>query len=257
MDTIIKSTVVESMTIPFTISVAGQDSEQVQSTVQSLIKPVLYRLEQINQRYSTFLDHSLVSEFNRGNQQILNTDAEFRFIYDQCQVMKHNSDGYFNATDEFNHYDPLGYVKGWAIETIFDQLMRPLLRNQFIDGVSLNGGGDLQFASQNGFQWQIGIESPIDRLQLVASYQFKNGAVATSGFSKRGAHIRISGSNDLLQVTMYASDLTNADCWATAGIAAGELELRRLIEQHHLTGCFVNQNQRLSYFIRGTITDAE
>lgn len=54
-------------------------------------------------------------------------------------------------------------------------------------------------------------------------------AVATSGSAERGAHVvdprtGRSAVTDLLSVTVVASRLTWADCWATAAFAMGSRE---------------------------------
>ncbi|MBW1606169.1 FAD:protein FMN transferase [Lactobacillus sp. Sy-1] len=257
MKTNIKSVVIESMTIPFTISIAGHDDQLVKQLLQQLIQPVQAGLEVVNKRYSTYLEGSLVNDFRNGDDDLLKRDAEFKQVYDACLKAKAITNGYFDPFDDNDLYDPLGYVKGWAIKRLFQTELLPLMKHPEIDGVCFNGGGDLQFAGTGDFKWTIGIEDPKATNQLVASYQLQNGGMATSGYSKRGEHIRVNGAPDLLQVTTYSSSLTKSDIWATAGLAAGEAEFRRLIQANKLTGCFVNQNHQLSYFSGGMITNVE
>ncbi|MEJ6400875.1 FAD:protein FMN transferase [Nicoliella lavandulae] len=257
MTVTVKSTVVESMTIPFTISIAGQDVELIKSRLHQLAGSIKSALDQIDRRYSTYRPDSLVSQFRDGNEELLVTDAEFKQVYDACLNAKQLTNGCFDPFDSQQRYDPLGYVKGWAIELLFDRYLRPELQRTEIVGVCLNGGGDMQFASQHDFKWQIGIEDPSDLQTLIAGYQLTNGGLATSGYSKRGAHVRSSGQPDLLQVTVFAPKLATADVWATALLAAGEQSLRQLVADHQLSGCFVNQHHQLSYFNQGVITDVD
>lgn len=99
------------------------------------------------------------------------------------------------------------------------------------------------------------MEDPQNLQVLVGAYALANGAMATSGTSKRGQHIKVAGAQDLLQVTIIDRDLTQADIWATAGIAAGWDNFKPLIKQHRLSGMAVTKSQVIE-FDRGVMNDA-
>ncbi|WP_203641347.1 FAD:protein FMN transferase [Levilactobacillus andaensis] len=96
---------------------------------------------------------------------------------------------------------------------------------------AINGAGDLQagIAATTAFRWQVGIEDPHDRQQLLASFQLGNGAMATSGTSQHGEHIiRQDTQRILQQATIITRDLITADIWATAAISLGPTAFNRL-----------------------------
>lgn len=253
---IIKSKVIAMMTIPFTVSLAATDEVVIIEAFEIVINPIRQRLAQIEKAYSAFRDDSLVRRYQNGDDQVLIANLEFQQIFAATTEAQRQTAGYFDP--RFNgQYDPTGYVKGWAIETIFKNYLVPLLDDPRITAVCLNGGGDLQVASRSDrdFSWQIGVEDPQNLQVLIGAYALANGAMATSGTSKRGQHIKVAGAQDLLQVTIIDRDLTQADIWATAGIAAGWDNFQPLIKQHCLSGMAVTKSQVIE-FDRGVMTDA-
>ncbi|WP_304250710.1 FAD:protein FMN transferase [Limosilactobacillus gastricus] len=252
----IKSQVIEMMTIPFTVSLAASNEDVLNETFALIMKPIRQRLAQVEQNYSAFRADSLVCRFQNGEDQLLIENPEFQHIYAATKEAQLQTEGYFDPM--FNgKYDPTGYVKGWAIEMIFKAYLRPLLVDPRIDGVCLNGGGDLQVASRSDrdFTWHIGIENPQDLQNLVGAYAITNGAVASSGISKRGHHIKVYGEADLLQASIIDQNLIVADVWATAGIAAGWDHFKELIKAHQLSGMAVTKSKIIE-FDCGVMTNA-
>lgn len=248
----IKSETFEKMTIPFTVSIAAEYSFLALEYLQAVVPQIKKELTRIENEYSPFIETSLVSRYQSGEEKILFENDEFQEIFSATITAKEITDGAFDPY--FSHqYDPTGYTKGWAIEKIFRQILHPLLVDKKVSGVCLNGGGDLQFESQNHFSWKIGIENPLNLQQIIASYHLENGSLATSGISKRDQHINVVGTADLMQVTVYANNLTYSDIWATAGISAGETLFNQLISQFKLTGFYVNQGGNIAIFEGGRI----
>lgn len=254
MKTIIKANVVEAMTVPFTISVAATDEGLAYEYLGSVTPLIEADLKRVDARFSPFKDDSLVSRFQRGEDSLLALDREFQQVYGAVSVAKDQTEGLFNPYYG-GKYDPTGYVKGWSIQTAFEKHLTPLLEDSRVVGVCLNGGGDMQFASQHDFTWNIGIEDPRDLQSYLAAYQLTNGAVATSGYSKRGHHIQAVKEDDLLQVTVVDDQLSFADVWATAGMAAGQAEFDALIAKYRLSGLYLTQTGQLVVFNRGAINN--
>lgn len=246
----IKSEIFEKMNIPFTVSIASEDSFLAFEYLQKVVPKLKKELNRIENDYSPFIETSLVSRYQAGEDRILLENNEFQEIVAATLTAKTYTDEAFDPYFS-DQYDPTGYTKGWAIEKAFGQVLHPLLGDQKISGVCLNGGGDLQFESQNYFFWNIGIENPFNLQEIIASYHLENGSVATSGRSKRGQHIKTVSKSDLVQVTICANNLTYSDIWATAGMAAGETLFNRLISKFKLTGFYMKQDGNVVIFDRG------
>ena len=193
----------------------------------------------------------------RDSLQVMQ-NTSFHPVFELAKAAAKTTVGFFDPyyATEFN---PTGLVKGWAIEEIFNNLLSPFLRNHPpVIGISLNGGDDLQFATQYGssFYWEIGIENPSQLDSLSAVYKLKNGAVATSGFSKRGQHIANLTDHSLLQATIVSDSLTWADIWATAALVAGQQNFNSLLTKCQLTGLMIT-SKNIIPFSEGRLADAE
>lgn len=242
----ILSTTIEAMNLPFTISLVTQHIKQVQPILDTVKKTVATELNRIETKFSAFQENSMVSQFQKGNLSAI-TDAEFQSVYTKVLAAQKETNGLFNPYFD-GGYNPTGFVKGWAIQQIFKNFLIPLFRYDTIEAICFNGGGDMQFDTKLGstFHWQIGIENPYQLNELIAQFKLQKGAIATSGFSKRGNHV-FGNSKELSQVTIIGLDIATTDMWATAILSASEKEARQLITEHHLSGVYVTQNQKKFY----------
>ncbi|MGT2843726.1 FAD:protein FMN transferase [Streptococcus hongkongensis] len=139
-------------------------------------------------------------------------------------------------------YDPTGYIKGWAIEKIVTTYLQTLLDVPEIIAVCLNGGGDMQFFTdpKSEFRWTLAIEDPDHLNKVIAIYQLANGALATSGFSKRGHHTFQEEGSKIKQVTILGDNLGMVDIWATVGLASNEYHFNQIISKHRLSGLYLS-----------------
>jgi thiamine biosynthesis lipoprotein len=252
------NTVINKMNIPFTVKLAVTEDDRVADHILATTSKMINKeLDAIEQKFSPFKEDSLVSKYRRGDSSPLMEDSLFQAVFSQCSIAEEVTSGYFNAFYD-GRFNPTGLVKGWAIETIFQLYMKPLLVDPKIIGVSLNGGGDMQLATKDdsNFSWSVGIENPYNTQEIIAEYSIKNGAVATSGMNKRGEHISRNASN-IKQVTIIANSLTEADVWATAGIAAGTDKFEDLIQSSELTGMYVDDVEGMTSFAGGKMDYAE
>ncbi|MFT8356928.1 MAG: FAD:protein FMN transferase [Bifidobacterium aquikefiri] len=248
------------MNIPFTIMIKPWDAgftnnhaKNLSSTdCETVVSNIRDFLGEVDMKFSTFKSESLVSRARLGNWAPLLEDSEFMEIYARSALAKRITHGSFDAFTT-GLYDPTGVAKGWAIEQAFQRFLKPLITNtttaqnphnhedtsevysknpsertrSLVEAVALNGGGDMQFgiSQASQFEWNIGIENPAEPNTILAQYHLQNGAVATSGFSKRGHHIVTTeafNKEALTQVTVVTGSITDADMWATACLAAGE-----------------------------------
>lgn len=251
--------VINQMNIPFTVKIATTDPDDiVMEQLKVATERIDAKLAQIDRDFSPFRYDSLVSKYQRGDRDPILSSSDFQTVYGQTVLAEQMTDGIF--TPYFaGRYDPTGLVKGWAIEQAFDECLIPLLQDTKIEGISLNGGGDIKFATKQGsdFNWGIGIENPDDLQAILATYYLKNGAIATSGNSKRGEHIIRKYPNDVKQVTVVSHSLVDADIWATVGVASGLAKFANFIEEYDLSGMLVDKDRSPINFSEGTIANAQ
>ncbi|NQJ73109.1 FAD:protein FMN transferase [Streptococcus suis] len=242
------SRMVEAMTLPFTISLAVTQASQLEEELESLSLEILAELERLEEKFSAFRPSSLVCRFQDGDRSVL-LDQEFQEVFALAEMAHQETEGAFDPYYK-GIYDPTGLVKGWVIEKIFQNKLHPYLQHPDVEAICLNGGGDMQFATKeaSSFVWKIGIENPENIQEILALFTAKNGAIATSGYSKRGQHIQ--SKNDIQQITFMDTSLTRADVWATAGLSMPEDTLKEAIEQKQLSGLFIKQEQ-LQFFQKG------
>ncbi|HFI0671493.1 TPA: FAD:protein FMN transferase [Streptococcus suis] len=242
------SRTVEAMTLPFTISLAVTQASQLEDELESLSLEILAELERLEEKFSAFRPSSLVCRFQDGDRSVL-LDQEFQEVFALAEMAYQETDGAFDSYYK-GIYDPTGLVKGWVIEKIFQNKLHPYLQHPDVEAVCLNGGGDMQFATKDtsDFVWKIGIENPENLQEILAIFTAKNGAIATSGYSKRGQHIQ--AKNDLQQITFMDNSLTMADVWATAGLSIPENALNEAIARQQLSGLYI-KSQQLQFFQKG------
>lgn len=242
------SRTVEAMTLPFTISLAVTQASQLEDELESLSLEILAELERLEEKFSAFRPSSLVCRFQDGDRSVL-LDQEFQEVFALAEMAHLETKGAFDPYYK-GIYDPTGLVKGWVIEKIFQNKLHPYLQHPDVEAICLNGGGDMQFAAKDtsDFVWKIGIENPENLKEILAVFTAKNGAIATSGYSKRGQHIQ--AKNDLQQITFMDSSLTRADVWATAGLSMPENALKEAIAQQQLSGLYI-KSQQLQFFQKG------
>jgi thiamine biosynthesis lipoprotein len=269
--------VLSVMNIPFTIMVkpwrrTDIDHQlswaQAHLAMQSASSQINDFLHKVDERFSPYQPHSLVSNARHGDWSALLADREFHEIYGKAALAKTLTHGAFNV---YHHgeYDPTGLVKGWAIETAVARFLRPLLRPTLqtmpnsamhspVEAVAINGGGDIQaeVSQHSDFAWRVGVEDPRDISRLIWRYDLHNGGVATSGFSKRGIHITHTQTDEVLQqLTIISESVEDADMWATAGISSGLHSWMSLAQEHSLNAIAVRTNGDILYFINGNVHD--
>ena len=111
--------------------------------------------------------------------------------------------------------------------------------------------------TDSDFYWKIGIENPEDRKKIIARYSIKNGAIATSGISKKGQHIKSKNKIEHIQVTVVGTYLSDVDVLATAGVVANEKIWSEIVENKLLTGILLTKEGVKRVFEEGKITDVE
>jgi thiamine biosynthesis lipoprotein len=140
----------------------------------------------------------------------------------------------------------LGAVaKGFAIDLAANELKE-------FEGFVVNAGGDL-FAGgvdERGNPWEIGIQHPEQRGQIIHTLEISNEAICTSGSYERksanrtGMHHLIhpktrQSPNDWISCSVIAPFAMMADAFSTASFLLGAASGKRLIEQADLKGILI------------------
>ncbi len=137
-----------------------------------------------------------------------------------------------------------------------------------IDNYLVEIGGEVRCNGKNrfGLDWRIGIDKPIDGLQLPgvqmqAIVQISGRSLATSGNYRRFYEedgIKYSHTIDpstgypvqhgLLSATVVASDCMRADAYATAFMVMGYEKARRFLEEHTYLDAYLIFNDEMGEY---------
>jgi thiamine biosynthesis lipoprotein len=189
------------------------------------LEDVVRWLHSVDSTFSTYQFDSPISRLGREEITLAECPPEVAQVLEACDALTTETDGYFTARPG-GRLDPSGYVKGWAIERASD-----ILRGHGSNNHAVNGGGDTQCAGERalGEPWRIGLAHPLRSDRLTAVVVLRDGAVATSGITERGAHVINPRTGQpataLASLSVVGSSLTRVDALATAGLAMGKAAL--------------------------------
>ena len=253
-----KTYVLKRMNMPFTIVFVRDNFDEILiEALNQVVNEIDKYLKNVEEKFSPFLPDSLVSKHTDIGEVLQEDffDLEYQEVYSRSIIAKKETHGLFNPFFG-GKYNPTGFVKGWAIENAF---IKPLIDNNIIEAGAINGAGDMQVGtkSNSNFSWKIGIENPEVKEKIIAKYSIKNGAVATSGLSKKGEHIKSDNEINHVQITVVGRYLSDVDVLATAGVVANEKIWSEIIENKLLTGILLTKEGKKRVFEGGKITDVE
>ncbi len=256
-----KTYVLKRMNMPFTIAFVRDSFDEILADVlNQIVNEIDKYLQNVEEKFSPFLSESLVSRHTDIGEELQDDffDIEYQEVYTRSIIAKKETHGLFDPFFD-GKYNPTGFVKGWAIENAFMKYIKPLIDNNILEAGAINGAGDMQVGTRldSSFSWKIGIENPEDKEKIIAKYSIKNGAVATSGLSKRGRHIKSDNDINHIQVTVVGTYLSEVDVLATAGVVANEKIWREIVENKLLTGILLTKEGIKRVFEEGKITDVE
>jgi len=214
---------------------------------------------QIDELFSTYKPNSEISRLNRGELDLKQTNSEVQKVLQLCEETKQQTNGYFDVTQlsfprkresrELMHpatqINPTGLVKGYAIWQAAQQLQQKKYRN-----FCLEIAGDMQAQGHNesGQYWQIGIENPFNRQEIIKVVQLNKQGIATSSTSIRGLHIydpiHHQLADKIASISVIAPNVYEADRFATAAFAMGEEGIRFIESQPNLEGYMITKDQR-------------
>ncbi len=200
------------------------------SALDAAIETAVAVLHQADEDFSTFRRESWVSRLRRGEVDLVDCPQHVREVYRLAGRCRDATGGWFDpAWRRDGTLDPTGLVKGWAADAASAALLEAGAPDHCV-----NAAGDLRIrgaagssaeGSGSGKPWRIGIVDPFDRGGLVAIVEGTDLAVATSGIAERGSHVvdpsTGTPASGLASATVVGPDLTLADAYATAALAAG------------------------------------
>jgi thiamine biosynthesis lipoprotein len=206
----------------------------------AVFEKVFERFKQIDTRFSSYKNNSELSKYQRGEITENNLSTEFKKVMNACKEASRSTDGYFTAYYS-GKYDPSGYVKGWAIAEA-----GKLIEKNGFKTYCIGAGGDILARSDSAKIWDIGIQDPKNKREILGKLSISNGAVATSGNYERGDHIinpkTGERANELLSVSVAGRDIIMADILATATFAEGLTGLIMVEESENYEALAIDKN---------------
>ena len=256
-----KTYVLKRMNMPFTIAFVRDSFDEILiDALNQIVYEIDKYLQNVEEKFSPFLSESLVSRHTDLGEELQDDffDIEYQEVYSRSIIAKKETQGLFDPFFD-GKYNPTGFVKGWAIENAFMKYIKPLIDSNIIEAGAINGAGDIQVGTRldSNFSWEIGIENPEDKEKIIAKYSIKNGAVATSGLSKKGQHIKSDNDINHVQVTVVGTYLSDVDVLATAGVVSDEKIWSEIVESKLLTGILLTKEGIKRVFEEGKITDVK
>lgn len=154
-------------------------------------------------------------------------------------------------------------AQGYAVDVLAEFFEAENIENYLVEI-----GGEVRTNGKNrfGLDWRIGIDKPIDGLQLPgvqmqAIVQISGKSLATSGNYRRFYEedgIKYSHTIDpstgypvqhgLLSTTVIASDCMRADAYATAFMVMGYEKARRFLEEHTYLDAYLIFNDEMGEY---------
>jgi len=200
-------------------------------------------LRTIDRQFSTFNDESETTKINRGESNIENYSPEMRKVIALGRQTKSETNGYFDIYSE-GKLDPAGIVKGLAIYEATRKLQNMGYHNFYLEIA-----GDVQAMGRNaeGEKWKIGIRNPFEPSEIVKIVYLSGQGIATSGNYMRGKHIidpiHQERADEISSMTVIASNVYEADRFATATFAMGEKGINFLEKTEGLEGYMIGKDK--------------
>jgi thiamine biosynthesis lipoprotein len=210
------------MGMPVVVEIVGAD--------EATYRRAFARFQEVDDRFSTYKRDSEISRINRGDLSLEHASGEMLQMLALAEHEKSRTGGIFDIRTPDGTLDPSGIVKGWAIRDVARMVEHAGYHDYWVEA-----GGDIQVSGhdEDGAPWRIGIRHPFEKDRLVQVIRLSDGGVATSGTYARGEHLydpRTGRAADspFVSLTVIASDVYEADLWATTAFVSGEEGLARL-----------------------------
>ena len=228
------------MGMPISVHVRGAGARGLAADVAA--RRLFDDLRESDRIFSTYREDSEINRLQRGELSLADCNPSVREVHRLCEVARLRTDGYVDAwavPGRPGLFDPTVLVKTWAVARAaryFDELDALAL--------AVGAGGDILLRpGDEPDPWMIGIQDPNDRAATIATVPVREGGIATSGLSARGAHIFDPhtglAATDVTSATVIGPSLMWADVWATAAIARGTSAIEWVETLHGTSGLLV------------------
>ena len=219
-----KRYVAQIMGMPITLALRGRHTSD--SPAHEAWVRIAESLLSADDIFSTYSDSSEISRLNAGTLDLRDCPADVHEVLELGRQAEERTNGYFSFQrfdeDGRTFLDPLGLVKGWAVERAA-RIAASLPDTSYC----LSAGGDMvcHTTAARSDAWQVGIEDPHAPDRVIAVVPLRRASIATSGSAHRGAHIidPHTGlpSSGPASVSVIGPSLMWADVYATAACARG------------------------------------
>ena len=126
-----------------------------------------------------------------------------------------------------------------------------MLDHRGVKHFSIDAGGDIQTRGNNalGKPWSIGIRNPFNAEEIIKVIYPQGKGIATSGSYERGQHIynpfnKTDQLTDIVSITVVGPNVLEADRYATAAFAMGELGASFIESLPDFEAYMINKNSR-------------
>lgn len=225
-----------------------------ETELQEVMGAACAKLHEADRIFSLYKPESPLSRLARGETSVAQLEPVVDHVWTLCDQWELRTGGYFSAFTPKRTFDPSGLVKTWAAQQAIDVLL-----SAGVTDFSVNAGGDIWLSDDltDETDWKVGISKPVSIasedagvLTVVNLKDTKFRALATSGTAERGEHIwnpqsASMASNELVQVSVLATDLVTADVWATAAFAEGPASLDRIAREPGVSALYVYADGRI------------
>ena len=226
--------------------VRGPEDEQAR--FEAVATACWQELREIERHFSPFLVDSDIRRMARGELTLAKADRRVSEVEELCRDARQRTGGLFDAWRD-GVFDPMGLVRGWAVDRVTERHLLPLLHELGASAVGINAGGDVRLhtAPTSAWRWRLGLADPLSprdvlpgrealaeadqtaspaarRPPVIATVGIMDGAIATSGPAERGVVIdprTRTPARSVASATVLADTLVEADIWATTAVAAG------------------------------------
>jgi FAD:protein FMN transferase len=142
------------------------------------IAAAVAEIRAVEAAFSPFRPRSLVSAVRRGELLHEAYPPPLADVVERCARMRAATDGWFDAWAVPGGFDPLGLIKGWAVDRA-----AALLAAGGVDGCAIRAGADrlVHGTAPHGGPWRIGLPAAGDALRRTAAVELTEGALAVAG----------------------------------------------------------------------------
>jgi thiamine biosynthesis lipoprotein len=215
---------------------------------EEIFSAVFAYFESIDERFSTYKEHSEMSKINRHEIALEAASEDMQTVFNLAEQFRLHTDGYFDIQHD-GQIDPSGLVKGWAIFNAAEMVRQGGFKNFYVEA-----GGDFEVAGRNsaGQKWQVGIRSPFELHDIIKVLSISNRGVATSGTYVRGQHIYNPKADhqpitEVVSITVIGPNIFSADCFATTAFAMGKDGIHFIEKLKGYEGYMVDTDQHATY----------